>query len=331
MFTLAFIGCRREEIQVYRAPKDALPPQTQTAEVAHDAARETKTRPRPQVSWKLPPGWKEGSPNQISLASFNIAGPQNQQAQVNITELANFSGRDGQIVNMWRNQVGLEPLSNEDALKQLQAVEVSAEKGNLFEVSGTNKDGPFSILTAFVHHPDGSWFYKLAGDVALVQAQKPVFIEFLKSIQIKETASTEPDEPAAQGKLGWTVPAGWKAVAPGDMQVARFSTPQKGNASAEVFVSIFPSDTGGTFANVTRWRKQIGLAPVEEKDLASLVAPLDPSTPGAILVDLDNKGKRLIGAIVPRDGKYWFYKLLGDAEAVGPEKESFIAFAKSKP
>src|SRR5437899_8568850 len=107
----------------------------------------------------------------------------------------------------------------------------------------------------------------MSGDAALDQAQNPVFIEFFKSIQIKETASPEPDEPAAQAKLGWAVPTGWKTVAPGDMQVARFSTPQKGNASAEVFVSIFPSDTGGTFANVTRWRKQIGLAPADEKDV----------------------------------------------------------------
>jgi hypothetical protein len=329
LFALVFIGCRREEIQVYQAPKDAPP--APVAEAAHAAARETKSRPRPQLSWKLPQGWKEAAPSQISLANFTIAGPKDQQAQVGITELANFSGKDGQIVNMWRSQVGLEPLSDADALKQFQSVEVGTEKGNLFEVSGTSKDTPFSILTAFVHHPDGSWFYKLSGDADLVRDQKPVFIEFLKSIQIKEPASTEPEEAAVAGKFNWAVPAGWKAVAPGNMQVARFSVSPKNNANADVFVSIFPSDTGGTFANVTRWRKQIGLAPVAESELASSVSPLDPSVPGAVLVDLAKDDKRLIGAIVPRDGQYWFYKLLGDAAAVAPEKEAFIAFAKSKP
>ena len=46
---------------------------------------------------------------------------------------------------------------------------------------------------------------------------------------------------------------------------------------------------------------------------------------------MTNNNKRLLGAIVPREGRYWFYKLLGDAAAVAPEKDAFIAFAKSKP
>lgn len=301
------------------------------AESAHEAAPVTKTRPRPQLGWKLPQGWKEAAPSQISLANFTIAGPKEQQAMVSVTQLANLSGRDAQIVNMWRSQAGLESLSDEDANKQFQPVEVGSEKGNLFEVSGTSKEAPFSILTAFVHHPDGSWFYKMSGDAALVQDQKPVFIEFLKSIQIKETPSGEPEETAVAGKFNWAVPAGWKVVPAGDMQVARFSVSHQNNASADIFVSIFPSDTGGTYANVTRWRKQLKLGPLEEKDLAAVVSPLDPANPGAILVDMTNDNKRLIGAIVPRDGKYWFYKLLGDAEAVAPEKEAFIAFARSKP
>jgi hypothetical protein len=62
-----------------------------------------------------------------------------------------------------------------------------------------------------------------------------------------------------------------------------------------------------------------------------LVSPLDPANPGAILVDMTNNNKRLLGAIVPRGGSFWFYKLLGDAEAVTPEKDTFVAFAKSDP
>src|SRR5689334_13367782 len=204
-------GCRREEIRVYRAPKDAPQP---VAEAAKAPVPEKKPRPRPQLSWKLPQGWKEAAPSQISLANFTIAGPKDQQAMVGVTQLANLSGMDPQIVNMWRSQVGLEPLSDEEASKQFQPVEVGAEKGNLFEVSGTSKETqtPFSILTAFVHHPDGSWFYKMSGDAALVRDQKPVFVEFLKSIQIKEAPSTGPEETAVAEKFNWTVPAGWKVV-----------------------------------------------------------------------------------------------------------------------
>jgi hypothetical protein len=59
--------------------------------------------------------------------------------------------------------------------------------------------------------------------------------------------------------------------------------------------------------------------------------------PGAVVVDLtgtDSKTSqpaRMIGAIVPRDGKWYFYKLLGHPDAVGPQKEAFVAFAKATP
>ncbi|MDB6017844.1 MAG: hypothetical protein JWR19_2333 [Pedosphaera sp.] len=294
-------------------------------------ASEVKSKPRPQLGWKLPSGWKEAAANDISLANFIVPGSEGREAQLSITQLANLSGRDAMIVNMWRAQAGLGELSDEEALKQFQPVQIGTEQGNLFEVSGKAKSGiSMRILTAFVHHPDGSWFYRLSGDSALVAEQKPIFIEFLKSIQIKEAAPGQP-EAAVASEFNWSVPAQWKTVAPGQMQVARFAVPNQGSAKAEVFVSVFPSDTGGTLANVNRWRKQIGLGPVEEKDLASLVAPLDPANPEAILVDMANNGKRLVGAVVARDGRYWFYKLIGDDTAVTPEKASLIAFAKSKP
>ena len=235
------------------------------------------------------------------------------------------------LVNMWRDQTGLAALSNDEALKQLQPVEVAGEKGSLFEVSGKRSEESFRIVTAILHHPDGSWFFKLAGNADLVDKEKPAFMEFLKSVQIKEAAAPSAPEENA-GEFHWTVPDGWKAAPHNEMQVASFSVAGNGKGKADVFVSVFPSDTGGTLANVNRWRRQIGLGPVtQEEELGRIVSPLDPANPQAILVDMTNNDKRLVGAIVPREGRYWFYKLLGDAAAVAVEKQSFAAFAKSKP
>ena len=212
------------------------------------------------------------------------------------------------------------------------------------------------IVTAMMPRGDVSWFYKLQGDVALVDAQKPAFIDFLKSVKIEDAPvsamasamaapvaaapdalpamgapGSSPDVAGTPGPQNWTVPSDWKTLAPGAMQIAKFAVPEQAGAKADVTVSTFPSATGGTLANVNRWRRQIGLPEVNKADLASLVSPLDPADSEAILVDMTNKNQRLIGAIVPRDGQYWFYKLLGDAGAVAPQKESFMAFAKSKP
>ena len=98
-----------------------------------------------------------------------------------------------------------------------------------------------------------------------------------------------------------------------------------------VFVSVFGSDTGGTLANVNRWRRELGLRDIDDAGLPPMIAPLDPSEPEARLVDLTNNNRRLVAAIVPRDGQYWFYKLRGDIAAVSPERDAFVAFAKSKP
>ena len=141
------------------------------------------------------------------------------------------------------------------------------------------------------------------------------------------------DRPAAESSstFNWKVPASWQALAAGQMQAAKFAVPAQGAAKAEVSVSIFPGATGTTLSNVNRWRGQIGLEPVGDADLAKLVTSLDPKNPEAILVDMTNANKRIVGAIVPRGGQWFFYKLLGDAEAVGPQKEAFMEFVKSEP
>jgi hypothetical protein len=320
LVVVALAGCRREDVRVYTAPKDLSRAPASTD--PHDHS-ETAAHPRPQMSWKLPEGWRETAPGQMSLAAFNIA---NGDAQVTITRLPALGGREAMIVNMWREQVGREPLSPEEAAKQLQDVSVGAEQGKLFEVTSTEERAT-RIVTAMVHRGEGSWFFKLSGDTKVVDGQKPAFMDFLKSISIKDTPAesaiaTEPK------KFAWQVPAGWTQAAPGQMQAARFTV---GDGKADVFVSVFPNSTGGTLANVNRWRRQLGLNEVTEADLKSIASPLDPSTPDAVLVDMKNGGKRMLGAIVPRGEEWWFYKLLGEATAVGAEREHFIQFAKSKP
>lgn len=328
MLLLAVVcfGCHREEIQVYTAPKDKPP----AAAVSADSHL---PKARPEVTWTLPKDWKETGAGRMNVASFSIKGADGQEAQVAITPLAQLGGRDVEIVNMMRQTLGLQPVDRETAAKQFEPVDVGGETGNLFQLEGKLEDSPglSRIVTVMVHRSDASWFFKLAGDAALVEAQKPVFIEFLKSIRIKEAPVGSEVSEAPPSKRDWKVPGEWKELPAGQMQAAKFVVPPRGSAKAEVSVSIFPSDTGGTLANVNRWRRQIGLPEVQQAELNSLVSPLDPDTPGAILVDMTNNNKRLLGAIVPRGGSYWFYKLLGDAEAVTPEKDTFVAFAKSNP
>src|SRR5436190_17455768 len=74
--TVVLTGCRREKIRVYTAPKDP-PPRQELAHGpndGHDHGDESATaaRPRPQLSWKLPDGWRESTPGRMSVATFSI-------------------------------------------------------------------------------------------------------------------------------------------------------------------------------------------------------------------------------------------------------------------
>jgi len=48
------------------------------------------------------------------------------------------------------------------------------------------------------------------------------------------------------------------------------------------------------------------------------------------VVDLENGDRGLSGAVVPRDGKWFFYKLTGPVAAVKAAREAFLNYAKAK-
>jgi len=113
------------------------------------------------------------------------------------------------------------------------------------------------------------------------------------------------------------------------MQAAKFTVAGKDGAKAEVTVSIFPNDTGGVISNVSRWRGQLGLPAADEAALKESAKPIPGAPEGAVSVELENSGRSLTGAIVPRGGKWFFYKLMGDSAAVVAAREDFISYCKA--
>jgi hypothetical protein len=265
----------------------------------------------------------------MNVASFNIAAGGGKEATVTITPLPMLAGREAEVVNMWREQVGLKALSPEEAAGQFTDVPVGVEKGRLFEMAGQPEGAanPQRIVTAIVHRSDSSWFYKLAGDQSVVEAQRGAFLEFLKSIVLKEPVESAG---TGEGRFAWQVPAEWKALPAGQMQVARFAVPERDGAKAEVFVSLFPNDTGGMVPNINRWRRQMKMPEATEAEVARQVKPIE-GLPNSNFAELTNDGQQLLGAIVQRGEQWWFYKLQGGAGAVGPQRENFLQFVKSTP
>jgi hypothetical protein len=339
LLALVLAGCKKPIVRVYLAPRD-----TPLADAQPGAPVQA---PMPELTWALPVGWKETGPGQMSLATFTMEDAHGT-ATMSITPLPNLEGREEAIVNMWREAIELGPLTTEEVAKALVPTEIAGGKGFTIEVKGTREGKPALTVAALQHRGDRSWFFKLLGDEATVAAQKPAFFDFLKSLHFNEavpeggnlansgnaasapkTSSTPPSE-SGLPEFQWKIPDAWQKLPAGQMQVAKFSVPERNGAKAEVSVSVFPSNTGGTLANVNRWRRQIGLGDVDEAGLQSCTSGLDAS-PGAVLVNLTNEQRQLLGAIVPREGKWWFYKLSGDAPAVASAHEDFVRFVKTTP
>ena len=336
---LFLVACGRDEIKTYRVAKESDAPAT--------TAPGPKESVQPTVAWTTPTGWEELPPGEMRVASFSVK-TNDQKADVSIIPLPGLAGGDLGNVNRWRGQVGLPAVQEEEMAKLAEKVEVAGESGQLFDQAGVSpSDNEKSRILAVIQRRDGvAWFYKMTGSDALVAQQKPAFVAFLKSIRFlaaSEQPALPPSHPPVGGtamqpptapsgdKPDWKVPAGWQEVAPGQMQLAKFVAAGDGGAKAETSVAMIPGDGGGPLANVNRWRKQIGLGPIEAGDLPKQTSTLDVGASKATVLDVtsSDKKKRLLAASVPRGNGTWFYKLMGDETVVAREKEAFLQFVKS--
>jgi hypothetical protein len=317
----------------------------------------------PQVQWKTtPPGWQQKPATGMSVLSFAITGKSDRPGELSVMSFPSQGVGPISIVNIVRQNAGLPPIGEEEFSRMIQEVPIGDEKGSLIDFSGatasTNAQAN-SVMLALLVHGGSSWFFKLTGDTQLVASQKPAMMDFLKSVSFvndgaasphghvmastndkheQREAGTQPaitTEPSrAANHPAWEVPAGWKEAPPSQMLLAKFIiTGVEGGAEATV--SQFGGSAGGALANVNRWRKQVGLAPIGQEELDKAATSVDVMGGKAMLIDVNGKaadsGKdtRIIGVICPRAGDTWFYKLTGDPATAEREKSAFLKFVQS--
>jgi hypothetical protein len=150
---------------------------------------------------------------------------------------------------------------------------------------------------------------------------------------INGAAPAQPDATSAQPKPAWQPPADWHEVSGGQFLVAKFNIGD--DTQTSVNVSMSPGDGGGLVANVNRWRGQLDLAPLGESEVTQQCQSLEASGGKATLVDIagtdsrNNQKSRLLAVIVPQGDKTWFYKLMGNEQTVGLQKDTFTKFVQT--
>ncbi len=154
-------------------------------------------------------------------------------------------------------------------------------------------------------------------------------------------ASPHGDMPSAapQGEpsLAWDVPPGWKELPPTDIRKGNFIVP--GRDRLQCYVSTLPGAAGGLTANLNRWRKQMGLGPMSDAEVAALprVKLLGVDAPFLAVdgtytdagAESGNVGFRMAAVAVERPSGAVFVKMIGPSADVAAETDRFKALCAS--
>jgi hypothetical protein len=359
LFAGLFTGCNRDsQIRVYRLAKDNSTPPAQGAAASEAMPSQANSATgQGRLSWTLPAGWEEKPAGQMRVASFTVSGQDGQTADVSVIPMGS-GPTETDLVNMWRQQMRLPAVESAAAAAEAQPVTIGSDQGQLFDIASQEPilDGKSRarILVAMVTRGPTSWFFKMTGEAAFVAGQRPAFEQFLKSVTLPSgmvaEAGVEPmqfdnphrflstnakESPSENSeKPIWIAPPDWREVPPSQFLLAKFEVGAPEDQT-DVSVSMFGGTGGGVLANVNRWRRQLGLEPVDESGLAKLTSSVETDGGTAVFVDLKGTNaktgsvERMVAAIVPQGGQTWFYKLAGNESTVEKEKETFRKFVQT--
>jgi hypothetical protein len=347
IFALVLAGCDREQIKVQQVPKESESTGASTESASmpvnpHAGMDMGMMGAQPKLKWILPANWQEKPVSEMRVASFNAQGKAGDAADVGIIPLPS-TGPEMELanLNMWRGELQLPPAQKADG----EAVTIGPGQGKLFEIADGKTPG--RILVAVLDRDGMSWYFKMRGGDAVVREQKPAFLDFLKSVSFEAGSGTamaadphasmmtQAAPAAASANPGVAVPAGWREVPPTQFLLAKYMLQGSGDATAEVSVSMLAGQGGGVMANVNRWRGQLGLSPLSEEDFSKQAQTVGVAGGQGTLVDMTGtdaktgKPARLIGVIAPQTDETWFYKLMGDEQVVGQQKDAFTKFIQT--
>ena len=178
------VSCERADVREYEAPKETFPQKAAVREQIEQAQNSAQT---PAISLKAPPHWQRQPPAPMRKASFVVQEADGAKVDISVTSFQGESGGLLANINRWRGQLGLDAV---DAEQLESIIERRTLAGREFViVDFANEQAPADkkqrVIGAIVPASDETWFFKMTGDDALTAAQKPAFLEVLKSVEFR--------------------------------------------------------------------------------------------------------------------------------------------------
>jgi len=254
-------------------------------------------------TWKLPAGWTEQPGSQMRVATL-VVPDKEKKLEIAVSSLPLTGSWQDLVVrnvNRWLGQLQQPALDAATIAKLTQPIATKSGPATLVELVG--------LMT------------KRAGGNPHAHMGR-----------------TPPSETAQPGKaLTYQAPENWLPGRTSAMRKAAFRVVD-GDAEAEVTVIDLPAGAGSQItdvaANVRRWAGQVGLAELSPDDLKQLVKPIsvdgkDGSYVELIGPDQPEPARAMLAVMLQRQGKVWFFKMLGDRRLVESQRDNFQAFLAS--
>ena len=346
------MGCEdRDSVAFYNAPKDP-PPTTAPVKPVADVHGVGGAGGATSLHWDAPKSWKEMSAGQMRVAQFRV----NDEPPVDVTviPLGPESGALLPNINRWERELALPPSPQDklgDVTKQTKVGDLDV---TMVDLKGAEK----RTLAAIVPFGGRVWFFKLQGPGEVVAKQQENFDAFIKSLHPAEeghgggggqqTAAGAAPMPAdadhavpaapiagdATSKLTkYTAPDGWKELPDSKPPRMLAFDVGGGDQKAQMIGTRFAAGSTGSFAdNITRWRNQIGLPPLEDptklpmKDVA-----VGPKRDPGMAIEMNNPDTKngVVVVIAGAGNDLWFFKMTGPTETLTAERAKFDEFIKS--
>jgi hypothetical protein len=319
---LALAGCQSDEVRTYTAPHEAVAPDpkvrllaaivpagddtwffklasredvVEITQPAFDALVRSVTftgKGDQSIQWKVPANWesREGPPPRF--ATLNPRGM--PAVELTISKLPRQELKPN--LDRWRRlDLGLGPVPAQDVGKYTRTIQVAGRDVTLVDMTGPGVRS---------------------------KGRGPM-----------RGAGGRPAPPPAGGVPTYTAPEGWTKVGPYVKDGIRVDDSFRvgaGDSRAEVTVLALGGPTGSSAANVNRWRGQVGLGPISEAQLAK-DPPRQVELAGGkgTYFDLAGPRKRMLLVVLEKGKQKWYFKMLGDADAVGQQKGAFERFVQS--
>lgn len=130
----------------------------------------------------LPAGWAVGPENAMRKATWIVSGPNGAKAEIAVTVFPGNVGGLTANVNRWRGQIGLPPAGADEIAASAKPAKVGGLDSQRFVM--TSADGKKSVDAVMTSKDGATWFFKMNGETAAVEANAAAFAAFLSASQL---------------------------------------------------------------------------------------------------------------------------------------------------